>query len=111
MCCPEDNIKTLQLLLYVNLHTEFNLARYQTTLFVEFWFRKTSTTYDKTGVYICILNRYAACSFGFVPLLAASIDYVGWLKNRFLKPAQKLSLVVTFVPSESARPDQIYTRA
>ena len=26
--------------LYVNLHTEFNLARYQITLFVEFWFRK-----------------------------------------------------------------------
>ena len=28
--------------LYVNLHTEFtgNLARYQTTLFVEFWFKK-----------------------------------------------------------------------
>ena len=23
--------------LYVNLHTEFNLARYQTTLYVEFW--------------------------------------------------------------------------
>ena len=26
--------------LYVNLHTEFNLARYQTTLFVEFWLKK-----------------------------------------------------------------------
>ena len=30
--------------LYVNLHTEFTLARYQTTLFVEFWFRKNRTT-------------------------------------------------------------------
>ena len=30
--------------LYVNLHTEFNLARYQTTLFFEFWFRKNRTT-------------------------------------------------------------------
>ena len=29
--------------LCVNLHTEFNLARYQTTLFVEFWFKKNST--------------------------------------------------------------------
>ena len=37
--------------LYVNLHTEFNLARYQTTLFVEFWFRKNRTTYDKTRIY------------------------------------------------------------
>ena len=26
--------------LYVNLHAEFNLARYQTTIFAEFWFRK-----------------------------------------------------------------------
>ena len=26
--------------LCVNLHSEFNLARYQTTLFAEFWFRK-----------------------------------------------------------------------
>ena len=31
---------------------EFNLARYQTTLFVEFWFRKNRTTYDKTRLYI-----------------------------------------------------------
>ena len=39
--------------LYVNLHTEFNLARYQTTLFVfvEFWFIKNRTTYDKTHLY------------------------------------------------------------
>ena len=37
--------------LYVNLHAEFNLARYQTTLFVEFWFRKNRTTYDKTRLY------------------------------------------------------------
>ena len=32
--------------LYVSLHTEFNLARNQTTLFV--WFRKNRTTFDKT---------------------------------------------------------------
>ena len=37
--------------LYVNLHTEFNLARYQATLFVEFRLRKTRTTYDKTRLY------------------------------------------------------------
>ena len=37
--------------LYVNLHTEFNLARYQTTLFVEFRFRKNRTTHDKTRRY------------------------------------------------------------
>ena len=37
--------------LYVNLRTEFNLARYQTTLFVEFWFRKNRTTHDKTRLY------------------------------------------------------------
>ena len=34
--------------LFVNLHTEFNLARNQTTLFAEFWFRKNRTTYEKT---------------------------------------------------------------
>ena len=34
--------------LFLNLHTEFNLARYQATLFVEFWFRKNRTAYDKT---------------------------------------------------------------
>ena len=37
--------------LYVNLRTEFNLAHYQTTLFVKFWFRKNRTTYDKTHLY------------------------------------------------------------
>ena len=37
--------------LYVNLLREFNLDRYQTTLFVEFWFRKNSTKYDKTRLY------------------------------------------------------------
>ena len=36
---------------YVNLHTEFNLARYLTTLFAEFWFRKNRTTYDKIRLY------------------------------------------------------------
>ena len=37
--------------LYVNLHKEFNLARYQAALFAEFWFRKDRTTYDKTRLY------------------------------------------------------------
>ena len=37
--------------LYVNLLTEFNLAHNQTTLFVELWFRKNRTTYDKTSLY------------------------------------------------------------
>ena len=44
---------------------------------------------------------------GFVPLLAANREYSAWLKDRILKPARKLLLVVTFVPSKSARPDQI----
>ena len=34
--------------LYVNLHTEFNWARYQTTLFGEFWLKKNRTKFDKT---------------------------------------------------------------
>ena len=37
--------------LHVNLHTEFKLARYETKLFVEFWFRKNRTMYDKTRLY------------------------------------------------------------
>ena len=41
----------IDLSFYVNLHTEFNLARNQTTLFIEFWFRKNRTTYDKTRFY------------------------------------------------------------
>ena len=36
---------------HVKLPTEFNLARYQTTLFGEIWFRKNRTTYDKTRLY------------------------------------------------------------
>ena len=44
---------------------------------------------------------------GFVSLLAANREYTGRLKDRGLKSARKLSLVVTFVPSESARPDQV----
>ena len=44
---------------------------------------------------------------GFVPLSAANREYAGWLKDKVLKPERKLSLVVTFVSSESARSDQI----
>ena len=44
--------------LYANLQTEFNLARYQTTLFVEFWFRKNRTTYDKTRLYLTTTTRH-----------------------------------------------------
>ena len=44
---------------------------------------------------------------GFVPSSAANREYTGWLKDRVLKPARKLSIVVTFVSSEIARPDQI----
>ena len=44
---------------------------------------------------------------GFVRLLAANKWYAGWLKDRVLKPARELSLVVTFVPSESVQPYQI----
>ena len=39
----------------VLIYTEFNLARYQTTLFVEFWFRKNRTTYDKTCLILHVL--------------------------------------------------------
>ena len=44
--------------LYFNLLTEFNLARYHTTLFVEFWFRKNRTTYDKTRLYQTTTKRH-----------------------------------------------------
>ena len=39
--------------------------------------------------------------------LAANREYADWLKDIVFKPARKLSLVVTFVPSGNARPDQI----
>ena len=44
---------------------------------------------------------------GYVLLTAANRECTGGLKDRVLKSARKLSLVVTFVSSESARPDQI----
>ena len=44
--------------LHVNLHIEFNLARYQTTSFVEFCFRKNRTTYDKTRLYKTTTKRH-----------------------------------------------------
>ena len=44
-----QRIDYLRMLVYTR---EFNLARDQTTLFVEFWFRKNRTTYDKTRLYI-----------------------------------------------------------
>ena len=57
-------------------------------------------------IYIFSIAVRTAVS-GFVPSLAVNREYTGWLKDRVLKPTQKLSFVVTFVPSESARPDQI----
>ena len=50
---------------------------------------------------------YSPSLYGFVPSLAANWEYTGCWKERVLKLAQKLSFVVTFVPNESARPDQI----
>ena len=44
---------------------------------------------------------------GFVPLSVANRVNTGWLKIRVLKLARELSLVVTFVTSERARPNQI----
>ena len=44
---------------------------------------------------------------GFVPLSAANRVNTGWLKIRALKLARELKLVVTFVPGERARPNQI----
>ena len=45
---------------------------------------------------------------GFFPLSAANREYTGWLKDRVLEPARKLSLVVAFVPSERAIQCYIY---
>ena len=44
--------------LCAHLHPEFNLSRYQTTLFVEFWFSKNRTTYDKIRLYQATTKRY-----------------------------------------------------
>ena len=67
--------------MYVNLHTEFNLARYQTTLFVEFWFRKNRTTYYIKLAFcmIVIISQlrcfltFAGQSFNILIVLRASI--------------------------------------
>ena len=69
-------------------------------------------------IYICIyiyifsIAVWPAVS-AFVPLSVANRQYTGWLKDSVLKPVRKLSLVETFVPSESARSDQeaIYSGA
>ena len=42
----------------------------------------------------------------FVFLSPANRGYAGWLNDTVLKPARKLSLVVTFVLNKSAQPDQ-----
>ena len=52
-----------------------------------------------------IAERLAVSEFIF--LSAANREKNGWVKDKMLKPIQKLSLVLTFLPSESARPDQI----
>ena len=62
--------------------------------------------FHKKNVYIFAIAVRPAVS-GLVALSAANRECTGWLKDRVLKPARKLSLVVTFVPRESARPDQI----
>ena len=43
-------------------------------------------------IHIYILNRCAAAVLGFVPSSAANREYSGWLTERVLKPARKLSL-------------------
>ena len=43
------------ILLYVNLHTEFNLARYQATLFVEFRLKKPGPRTIKLAFIMYIL--------------------------------------------------------
>ena len=57
-------------------------------------------------IYILSIAVWPAIS-GLVSSSAVNREYTGWLKDRVLKPAWKLSLVVTFMPSESAQPDQI----
>ena len=54
-----------------------------------------------------ILNRCTACRFGVCSFISSGLRDTGKLKDRVLKPAGKLSLEITFLPSESARPDQI----
>ena len=58
-----------------------------------------------------LLAIYSQSLYG-MPLRGLSLhqqrtESTGWLKDRVLKTARKSSLVVTFVPSESDRPDQI----
>ena len=82
-------------------------------------FQNPAYATDNMPIYIFIYE-YTRCIFsiavrsavsGFILLLPSNRQYTGWVKDRVLKPAQKLSLVITFVPSESARPDQIDTKA
>ena len=95
---------------YLNSHNVLVAAWNQSTtafkrcgLLVLFFFIKSFT---QNQIHIFPISVWPAVS-GFVPLSAANIDYTGWLKDRILKPARKLSLVVTFVTSNRARPDQI----
>ena len=55
----------------------------------------------------CIFSVAVRLAVSGLSLSAVSREYAGWLKDRVIKAARKLSLVVTFVPSESAGPDQI----
>ena len=57
-------------------------------------------------IYIFLIAVRPAVA-GFASLSAVKREFTGWPKNRILKPARKLSLVVTFVSSERARPDKI----
>ena len=59
---------------------------------------------------VCIyhLNRCTACRFGVCPFISSEQRvYLLTERQRVLKPVRKLSLLVNFVPNESARPDQI----
>ena len=57
--------------------------------------------------YIYTLNRCTACRFGVYPFISSE-QRVYWLaEGQSLEACKKLSLVVTFMPSESARPNQI----
>ena len=55
------------------------------------------------------LAESTACRFEVYPFLSSEqrVQYTGWLKDKVLKPVRKLSLVITFLHSESALPDQI----
>ena len=61
----------------------------------------------KTSALLTSVPSFVILVICIIFSIAVRPEYTDRLKDRVLKPVRKLSLVVTFVPSESARPDQI----